>query len=55
MNDDKPEEPEPDKRLCPRCGCAWTRVLKTEELSRCVRRHRQCNHCGKRYSVREDR
>lgn len=43
-----------DGLCCPRCGCAWTRVVRTVRLaSGQVRRRRQCQHCGLAFSTME--
>jgi transcriptional repressor NrdR len=49
----------PSKMKCPRCGYRWVRVLESRDVDPApmrpnhVRRRRECDTCGYRFTTRE--
>lgn len=38
---------------CPRCGCRHFRVIYTQPRNGFILRRRECRHCGRRVTTRE--
>lgn len=55
MSSDAPtQQPEqPAGLVCPRCGCAHFWTLRTTRRSGRIVRHRECRHCGRRFTTAE--